>query len=233
MSAHFQYTGTDILLSTEKSLANYNTWIVEQFCRYLLTAPAKKALDFGAGVGSLSVLFCERANTPLATLEVDALQRDILRERGFEPHASLDDLPRDFDFVYTSNVLEHIEDDVATLTKLRSHMIPGGRLAVFVPAFDMIWTSLDDKVGHYRRYTTASLSKALEAAGFDVREIAYRDSVGFVLALLFRFIGDSSGAPSQRSLAFFDRFLFPISRLLDPLLGAFFGKNLLAFAIAR
>jgi hypothetical protein len=97
----------------------------------------------------------------------------------------------------------------------------------------MIWTTLDDKVGHLRRYTAKTLTQHLDAAGFKVERIGYRDSVGFLLAILFKIIGSKSGIPSDRSLLIFDRVLFPISRLLDLLASPFFGKNVLAIARKR
>jgi hypothetical protein len=42
-----------------------------------------------------------------------------LHERGFVATETLDELPGGIDFVYSSNVLEHIEDDVAALVSIR------------------------------------------------------------------------------------------------------------------
>jgi 2-polyprenyl-3-methyl-5-hydroxy-6-metoxy-1,4-benzoquinol methylase len=101
-------------------LRNYNRWIVRQFATYWKkNAPDQSVLDFGAGVGTLSVLFKEMTGQQPLTLEIDRTQRDILHERGFVATETLDELPGSIDFVYSSNVLEHIEDDVAALVSIR------------------------------------------------------------------------------------------------------------------
>ncbi|HTH59862.1 MAG TPA: class I SAM-dependent methyltransferase [Paraburkholderia sp.] len=231
MQNDFAYTGTDLLVSTEDALSNYNKWIVRMFTSVAARFNACRVLDFGAGVGSLATIFRDETGTVPETLEIDPAQRDILAERGFNPVAGIDELGNGIDFVYTSNVLEHIPDDVDALQKLRSHMNANGRIAIYVPAFMMIWSSLDDKVGHQRRYTKHMLTEHLRRAGFEVETIRYCDSVGFMLALLFRFIGNSSGEPSRSSLVLFDRFLLPVSRAIDLVASPFFGKNV--FAVAR
>lgn len=229
-SEEFTYTGTELLTSTEMSLANYSQWIVNQFAREFRRHKYRSILDFGAGIGSLAVLFRKTTGVAPLTLEVDSNQRAVLSRRGFDPRTSIDQLPHDINMVYTSNVLEHIPDDIGALRELKQHLSPDGRIIIFVPAFEMIWTTLDDKVGHLRRYTKKTLTQHLNAAGFKVESIGYRDSLGFLLAILFKVIGSKSGVPSDRSLFIFDRLLFPISRLLDLVASPFFGKNVLAVA---
>jgi SAM-dependent methyltransferase len=132
--------------------------------------------------------------------------------------------------IFTSNVLEHIEDDRAVLASLRERLSPGGVLIVFVPAFMLLWTRLDDKVGHFRRYTKRELATRLEQSGLRVAQARYFDSAGFAVALLFRLAGSGDGEPSSRALALYDRYVVPASRVLDILLSRFLGKNVFAVA---
>jgi SAM-dependent methyltransferase len=228
-ASDFRYSGSALLLAGERALKNYNTWIVSQFVRQYAALQATSVLDFGAGTGSLCVIFRKMTGVTPATLEIDRRQREILKTRGFDPFATIDDIPGRFDLIYTSNVLEHIEDDVDALKRLRDKLTPDGRIAIFVPAFNAIWTTLDDKVGHCRRYTKATLRAHLEAAGFTVEEMRYCDSIGFLLAALFKLIGSKSGEPSEFALTVFDRVLWPVSRAVDAV-NPFFGKNVLAVA---
>lgn len=226
----FRYSATHLLSSGELYLANYNKWISRQFVASFQRYGYRTALDFGAGIGSIANLFRQRAGICPYTVEIDQVQADILRKREFFPVESLDDVPEAVDFIYTSNVLEHIEDDLGILKQLHTKLSRGGRIAIFVPAFESIWTGLDDKVGHHRRYTKATLSERLKAAGFEIESISYRDSLGFLLAYAFKFIGNKSGEPGNFSLWVFDRLLWPISRVLDVFVAPFFGKNVLAVA---
>jgi hypothetical protein len=53
------------------------------------------------------------------------------------------------------------------------------------------------------------------------------DSLGVVATLLFKIFGSRSGTPSSSSVAIYDRFIFPVSLLVDRIAGRWFGKNLL------
>jgi SAM-dependent methyltransferase len=71
------------------------------------------------------------------------------------------------------DVLEHIEDDKRFLDVLHSLLQPGGRIFLTVPAFQALWSHEDELAGHYRRYTTRSLSESLQSAGFAIEYISY------------------------------------------------------------
>ena len=109
-------------------------------------------------------------------------------------------------------------------------MRPGGRLALFVPAFESIWTANDDRIGHKRRYTQESLVEVVARSGFRVEDAYYVDSIGFLLALLFRFIGSKDGSLNTTHLVIFDRVIFPISRAMDIICRRLFGKNVYLIA---
>jgi hypothetical protein len=96
------------------------------------------------------------------------------------------DIYTDVDGVYTSNVLEHIEDDVHTLQQIRSVMKPQSNLVVYVPAFQCLYSSWDNSDGHHRRYNKKELLFKLDAAGFDVTKVIYVDTLGFFASLAAR-----------------------------------------------
>lgn len=233
----FAYTGTALLEANEAALPRYNRWIVEQFVSCLPKPGSRieppRVADFGAGVGTLTGIFREVSGIAPWAIEPDPAQRDVLVTRGFQAFASAAELPAPADLIYSSNVLEHIPDDVGALRSLRDCLREDGTVALFVPAFEAIWTAMDDKIGHCRRYTVASLGQALAAAGYEVRAIGYCDPLGFLMAFAFKFIGSSSGEPGALSLKLFDRAIFPISRMLQPLTRPLFGKNILAVAQLR
>lgn len=78
-----------------------------------------------------------------------------------------------FDTVGMFDCLEHFEDDVHTLKRVRQLMNDNGKLIIAVPAFEALWSGMDDIFGHYRRYTKASLMKALLSAGFSGAKLTY------------------------------------------------------------
>ena len=71
------------------------------------------------------------------------------------------------------DVIEHIADSTDFLRMLRQLMPPKTRLYVSVPALRILWSAEDDRAGHYRRYTIASVSSELTKIGFDVEFATY------------------------------------------------------------
>ena len=132
--------------------------------------------------------------------------------------------------VFSFNVLEHIEDDAKAISDLLPALAPRGRVLMYVPAFQVLFSSMDRKVGHFRRYRKDSMSKLFETNGYRVRSARYADCVGFAASLAFRVVGNENGDLNEGSIRFFDRWLFPLNRLLDPLFGRWFGKNLVLVA---
>ena len=57
----------------------------------------------------------------------------------------------------------------AVLEQMRDRLRPGGRLILTVPAHQSLWSAFDVASGHERRYTLATLSRALRASGFRRR----------------------------------------------------------------
>lgn len=208
-------------LRQAEALANYNRHICGLFRREYRDGTV---LDFGAGIGTLTDLLSDVGE--ILCVEPDPSQAETLRAKGYRVLAGVDSLADEsVSFVYSSNVLEHVDDDLGALRDIHRKMCPGGRLALFVPAFESIWTSNDDRVGHRRRYTRESLAAVVERSGFRVEHVRYVDSIGFLLAFLFRFIGSRDGSLNTAHLVMFDRLVFPISRALDVICRRFFGKN--------
>ncbi len=71
------------------------------------------------------------------------------------------------------DVIEHIEDDIAFLRSCYEVLDEKGKLFIAVPAFQSLWSEDDIIAGHFRRYTTDSLTRVIEDAGFKVKYITY------------------------------------------------------------
>lgn len=218
------YTGVDNLEVMQEAV-NYNRYLLDIVRTH---APARaRVLDFGAGGGQFAAPLSELGMNVTA-LEPDRLLQQRLRAKGLRAVGSIDEVPdASLDYVYTLNVLEHIDDDVAALRSLHSRLVANGRLLIYVPAFPVLYTSMDAKVGHVRRYTRKSLTDSVRAAGFRIERVAYADSIGYFAALAFKLIGNQDGNVSIGALKLYDRAIFPLSRALDLLVRRWFGKNLL------
>jgi SAM-dependent methyltransferase len=221
------YTGIDNL-EVMREAENYNRYLQSLVERHAVRA--RRIIDFGAGSGTFAIP-CATAGLDVTAVEPDERLREILYKAGLSAVADVASLPdATFDYAYTLNVLEHIDDDVEALRILRDKLVPGARLLVYVPAFPVLFTSMDVKVGHVRRYTRRTLSASLRAAGFELETIRYADSLGFAATLLFKLIDGGKGDVNRRLLRLYDRLAFPVSRALDVLTHRWLGKNLLALA---
>jgi SAM-dependent methyltransferase len=221
-NSSFQYRGHDIL-DLLKEARNYNRWLTDQV--YSAKPPgAARIADLGAGRGTFAEMLRERG-LEIACVEPDPENQVILRQSGFSVQGTMDEhAPESLDYVYTLNVLEHVPDDEALVRAVLLRLRKGGRLFIFVPAFPVLWSRLDDYVEHQRRYRRPPMVAMLRRAGFVLERARYADCLGFFAALFFR--RNQKVEISPRSIWFYDRLLFPVSRFLDPVLGQFFGKNL-------
>jgi SAM-dependent methyltransferase len=84
------------------------------------------------------------------------------------------------------DVIEHVDDDLATLCAARASVGEGGLLVVTVPAYQWLWSGHDEVLGHRRRYTAAELRAVVELADFTVLRVSYFNTLLFPLLLAAR-----------------------------------------------
>lgn len=236
---HSTYSGTQELLDTELSLTRYGNEIARKlFSKMNLENPVftkrGKLLEFGAGTGFLAEIFRNRFCIVPDCVELDPKLVDLLRMKNFRCYRFLNEIPHRYSAIYSSNVLEHIEDDVAILEELFNALVPGGCIGIYVPAHPILYSMMDKEVGHVRRYTRGDLRKKVESAGFEIQSLAYDDFIGFFAAAVVKMIGykNSANLGSKESLIFYDKIVYPISRILDFAgLRFILGKNLILVAV--
>lgn len=216
-----QYSGVDILESLE-SANNYNDYLTSLVRK---SAESTDLIDFGAGIGTFSKRL-RTAGYDVKCIEPDPLQRERLEQQGFHALENITSVPdNSVSFVFSLNVFEHIEDDSLALRQIRQKLKPGGILLIYVPAFECLWTSLDEKLCHHRRYTKKTLRRLVEQEDFVIEDARYADCLGFIAALVFRALNRSASVLTASSISFYDHWLFAPSRVLDRLFDRWFGKN--------
>jgi SAM-dependent methyltransferase len=212
---------------------NYAGWIFELIEPHL----GAEVLEIGAGHGTFTEMLAGTAKRVVAS---DLSERCVsrLRERflGAESveilHGSVDAAVAHgpFDSVILINVLEHIEDDDGALAELRQLLRPGGRVVLWVPAFSLLYSDFDRRIGHYRRYRRPGLRTQLRDAGYEVRDIRYVNAVGAVAWLLLARLlrrTPTHGTPVK----VFDRYFVPLLKRLERRWHPPFGQSVLAVAV--
>jgi len=205
----------DYNLEVMEAAVNYRQAVINLFKPYL--ADCRKIADFGAGRGT----YARELTDTWPDIYCIEPARDFWQScPGLSWLESLNDLPEQLDAIYTLNVLEHIEYDEKALTEINRRLSPGGKLFVLVPAHKNLWTEMDNKVGHIRRYSTEELTGKVINAGFEVLSTGYFDWVGY-LATKAHQVLKGNGSPSVKQIKAFDKVFawMQVVRLPE------FGKN--------
>ena len=135
------------------------------------------------------------------------------------------DKGRRFDAILYLDVLEHVLDDRAELIRAATLLKPNGVLIVLAPAHQCLASSFDKAIGHYRRYTRASLCRVAPSI-LALERSVYLDSFGAMLLLANRCFRKTS-FPSETQIKFWDQFLVPCSKAIDRVLRFTVGKSIL------
>ena len=181
-----------VTLTRLSKLEPYNRWLVGLFRRAL----GSRVLEIGAGFGNVTRHLVETdGNSPrelvvASDLDPVALEylkgtfRDVPSVRIASYRFPLDSAAREeiqglgIDTVVCCNVLEHIEDDRATLADLGQVLHRGGRLILLVPALARLYGTLDVHLRHFRRYEKPDLEEKLVRAGFVIEDCRFLNRPG-------------------------------------------------------
>lgn len=116
-------------------------------------------------------------NTLAAMVDTDEIKSDCLSGVMRGDARSLPFPDSTFDVVITSEVLEHLQDDVSAIAEMVRVLKPGGRFAATVPSWfpETINWKLSDEYhapksvgGHVRIYARSELTAKLRTAGLSV-----------------------------------------------------------------
>jgi 2-polyprenyl-3-methyl-5-hydroxy-6-metoxy-1,4-benzoquinol methylase len=211
---------------------NYAEWI------FRLAEPhlGKRILEVGAGHGSITNWLARHGEvvaTDLSERCVDVLERKY----GGLPHVTVhhgevtgDGVGYDYDSVVLVNVLEHIEDDADFLRQLAEHLRPGGRLLIFVPAFETLYSDFDRAIGHHRRYRLSTMATTVDKAGLEVADVRYVNSVGAVAWWMM--VKQLRQTPARTAaVKLYDRAIVPALRRREARRPPKFGQSV--FCVAR
>jgi len=166
-------------------LYNYNHWIFNKVRPFI----RGRVCEVGCGIGNITQFLLNAPSVVAIEPCPDACRH--VRQR-FQAHLNIrfvqcaladcpsDDVPAgQFDTVVCLNVLEHIEDDVDSLIRMRQLCRPRGRVVILVPAHMSIYGQLDRSFHHYRRYNRRSLRAAFTAASLKPQYSTYLNALGY------------------------------------------------------
>ena len=139
-----------------------------------------RVLEIGAGIGNMSVHLMPRAAywatdvnpNYLNYLETVRIGRPYMRVAYLDGmNAGSFPTGQNFDTVVCLNVIEHIHNDLGALRNIRDTLSDDGRTIILVPFGPRLYGTLDEVLGHCRRYTEEQLASVARDAGFEVEQI--------------------------------------------------------------
>jgi SAM-dependent methyltransferase len=166
--------------------------------RALPDLPSRALFDIGCGSGGL-LAFLGENGVPLAgACDAYLESLELVRERVSAPLVLVDEgrlppLGPGQSLLSLFDVLEHLDDDVATLRFLHSVLEPGGALVLTVPAHPFLFDEMDVLAHHRRRYRLAELREKLERSGFEIRALFHFMAPLVPLLVMGRALGRLSG----------------------------------------
>jgi glycosyltransferase involved in cell wall biosynthesis len=173
-------------LQRMKKLHRYNQWIFSKFQPYL----GRRVLETGSGIGNITKFLLDRdliIATDVEPKYLTLLKNTFGKYKKFmieQLDISGTEVKRyqsyHIDSVICFNVLEHIEQDEKPLKKIFELLEPGGRLLLLVPSHPWLYGSLDEHLGHQRRYGKKELRNKLETAGFRVIFLKHFNRIGIL-----------------------------------------------------
>jgi SAM-dependent methyltransferase len=165
----------------------YNQWILDNIRPFL----GRRVLEIGCGIGNFTAAIASTEASHVVATDVSSKYLQLLNDR-FDSSGKVrtevwdlnnppSDLVRDSsESAVCLNVLEHIPNDVEAMRNIYSALTPGGRLIALVPAHPWLYGTMDEQLGHIRRYRRPEFERKLEQAGFTIEKTFWMNTVGMI-----------------------------------------------------
>jgi len=224
--------GLATMASSIEYIDNYNHWMLEKLRPYLGTS----LLEVGTGQGNFRKYF----PTVNFYVSIDIDAKVIQRARDRYPNDVFivaDIAEKEFvqkladhgiDTILCANVIEHIREDTKAIAHLLSVLRIDGYLFLFVPALPLLYNDMDRLAGHYRRYTKEMLANTVGAKG-QIVLLEYFNPIGGIGWWVNKFFKhkDLDSKNINWQVMFFENYVVPVSKMLNPCTKGFFGQSLI------
>ena len=206
---------------------NYRSYQIELFGNYV----GKEILEVGAGRGKIIEILAQNSEKQFTLLELDKNFFDILNNKFNSKNIEvLEEKTQNikdnkFDTIFYLDVIEHIEDDRFELDTAYNLLKKNGHLIIIVPAFQILFSKFDQKVGHFRRYRKEFFKRYSEEKNLKIKKLVYFDFLGFFIILFSKLLNLSNSKKTTLGIKIWN-FLIPLSRLIDKITFHSIGKSI-------
>jgi glycosyltransferase involved in cell wall biosynthesis/phospholipid N-methyltransferase len=152
----------------------YVSWMTRMVRQHL----GDTVLEIGAGIGNITGRVMGRKLRYVAgekdALFLHALGNRFLRTPNVEVRRLNAEDPRDYEDLHGSmesvlclNILEYVDEPEAALRSLRKTLTTGGHMIILVPQGAALYSTVDQTMGHKRRFDRAQLLQTLRQVGLE------------------------------------------------------------------
>ena len=205
---------------------NYNKYVADLFFSNI--DKTENILDFGAGYGLITEKF-KKKGYKISAVEINKTALEKLNDKNIDSYNLIEKVPKSINCIISLNVLEHIEDDDKYIKKFYNHLPRDGKLILYLPSSNLIWTELDDMVNHKRRYSKSGIVELLNSNSFEIEKIFFVDFIGWIV-LFFLKMSRLKLDFDKRKIKFYDKFIFRTFKFTDYFFKNIIGKNLFIVA---
>lgn len=225
-------------LRTLSDAHNYHQWLYSA----VRGALGSRIVEIGAGIGNYTPLLLGHGHVLAA--EPEPVYVAYLRQRfassarfGVLPLA-LGDWSREEraqvsafepDTFVCMNVLEHVEHDAASIAAMFSCLPPGGHVALILPALSWLYSPLDRRYGHYRRYGKADVPRLIRGLrDVSVPRCHYLNAPAVPGWWINHVLLKRESLPKGQT-RLFDRTIVPVAAALERVVPVPFGLSLVVW----
>ena len=206
---------------------NYRSYQIELFGSYV----GKEILEVGAGRGKIIEILAQNSEKQFTLLELDKNFFDILNKKFNSKNIKVLEertqniKEKKFDTIFYLDVIEHIEDDRFELDTAYNLLKKNGHLIIIVPAFQILFSKFDQKVGHFRRYRKEFFKRYSDEKNLKIKKLVYFDFLGFFIILFSKLLNLTNSKKTTLGIKIWN-FLIPLSRLIDKITFHSIGKSI-------
>jgi len=230
----FEKDPLQIVRETRSLINLYDQWLFDEFRRYL----GQRIIEIGIGHGHQLHYMTDREL--VVGIDTSSESVEYVR-RQFQEFSNVDVIEASiidedvlflgkhgFDTALSVNVFEHIENHRLALAHTYQLLIPKGVFILIVPAHQWLFGTIDEAIGHFRRYSKNIIKSEMKRVGFEILELKYVNILGAIAwGVNSRILRQRVPPPGQLRLL---NVIIPALRLIEKVIPVPFGVSLLCIA---